>query len=160
MDDSAEIVFHGATGLAQRMRAERPRDGLTLSMVSVLHHLDRAGPLTPGTLAGLQKVEPQTMTRTLARLEDEHLISRIPDESDRRRLRIALTGEGRERLAAHLRPRIEWLARAMRRLTPTEREVLRLAGALMESLASFDDVTDKVADEVAGGGAGDGGAAS
>jgi DNA-binding MarR family transcriptional regulator len=68
MDDTADVVGRAATSLVQRMRAERPRDGLTLSMVSVLAHLDRAGPLTPGALAELQKVEPQTMTRTLSRL--------------------------------------------------------------------------------------------
>ena len=142
MNDAADVVFRGATGLAQRMRAERPRDGLTLSMVSVLSHLDRAGPLTPGALADLQKVEPQTMTRTLTRLEDDGLVSRVPDETDRRRLRIVLTDVGRERMADHLRPRVAWLARAMEELTPTERELLRLAGALMESLAVWDDPAD------------------
>ncbi|MCO6003797.1 MarR family transcriptional regulator [Actinoallomurus purpureus] len=139
MDDTADVVGRAATGLVQRMRAERPRDGLTLSMVSVLSHLDRAGPLTPGALAELQKVEPQTMTRTLSRLEAEGLIDRVPDEIDRRRMRIGLTDAGRRRLAEHLRPRFDWLAQAMERLTPTERELLRLAGTLMESLVSWDD---------------------
>ncbi|GAA4623057.1 MarR family transcriptional regulator [Actinoallomurus vinaceus] len=139
MENTAEVVFRGATSLAQRMRSERPRDGLTLSMVSVLDHLDRSGPLTPGVLAERQKVEPQTMTRTLTRLEEEGLIDRVPDQADRRRLRIRLTDTGRERLADHLRPRVAWLDQAMERLTPTERELLRLAGALMESLASWDD---------------------
>ncbi|WP_345348796.1 MarR family winged helix-turn-helix transcriptional regulator [Actinoallomurus liliacearum] len=140
MDEVAEVVARAANSLAQRMRAERPRDGLSLSMVGVLSHLDRAGALTPGTLAELQKVEPQTMTRTLSRLEEEGLIDRVPDQDDRRRLRIRLTEAGRGRLDDHLRPRTDWLARRMEeRLTPTERELLRLAGELMESLVSWDD---------------------
>jgi DNA-binding MarR family transcriptional regulator len=139
MDEVAEVVARAANSLAQRMRAERPRDGLTLSMVSVLSHLDRAGPLTAGTLAELQKVEPQTMTRTLSRLEEGGLIDRVPDQADRRRLLIRLTEAGQRRLEDHLRPRADWLADRMKeRLTPTERELLRLAGGLMESLASWD----------------------
>lgn len=137
--DAAETVFRGATGLAQRMRAERPRDGLTMSMVSVLAHVDRAGPLTPGRLADLQKVEPQTMTRTLSRLEEQGLVVRVPDEADRRRTRVALTDAGRQRLDDHVRARVGWLARAMGRLSPTEREVLRLAGTLMEALATWEE---------------------
>ncbi|MEV5709864.1 MarR family transcriptional regulator [Actinoallomurus sp. NPDC052274] len=140
MDEVAEVVARAVNGLAQRMRAERPRDGLSLSMVSVLSYLDRAGALTPGTLAELQKVEPQTMTRTLSRLEEEGLIDRVPDQGDRRRLRIRLTESGRRRLDDHLRARTDWLARRMEeRLTPAERELLRLAGELMESLVSWDD---------------------
>jgi hypothetical protein len=33
------------------MRAERPGDGMTLSMTSALSHLDREGPMTAGRLA-------------------------------------------------------------------------------------------------------------
>jgi DNA-binding MarR family transcriptional regulator len=135
---AALVVFRGATGLAQRMRAERPRDGTTLSMISVLSHLYREGSATAGRLAALQRVEPQTMTRTLARLEEDGLISRRPDESDRRQVRIELTEAGRDRFMADVRPRVEWLAAAMESLSPTEREVLRLAGTLMESLVRWD----------------------
>lgn len=137
--DAVVAVFRGATGLAQRMRAERPRDGTTLSMISAMSHLNREGSMTAGRLAALQRVEPQTVTRTLARLEEDGLISRRPDEADRRQVRIELTDAGRERLLADMRPRVEWLAEAMASLSPTEREVLRLAGRLMESLVHWDD---------------------
>src|SRR5690242_4414653 len=133
MEETVYPVFQGATALAQRMRAERPRDGTTLSMISAMSHLGREGAMTAGRLAALQRVEPQTVTRTLARLEEDGLISRRPDEADRRQVRIELTDAGRERLLADMRPRVEWLAEAMASLSPTEREVLRLAGRLMES---------------------------
>ncbi len=127
-DDASLMACLGATGLAQRMRAERPRDGTTLSMLSVLSHLHREGPATAGRLAALQRAKPQTLTRTLARLEELGWIERATSAEDRRRVLLGLTGLGRERLAEDVRLRAAWPARAMASLAPTEREVLRLAG--------------------------------
>ena len=138
--EAAYIASTGATGLAQRMRAERPSDGTTLSMISVLSHLDREGAMAAGRLAALQRSKPQTLTRTLARLEELGWIERGSTEEDRRRLLVRLTERGSLRLAEDVRRRAEWLARAMETLSPTEREVLRLAGTLMAELATWDDV--------------------
>jgi len=138
--EAAYIASTGATGLAQRMRAERPSDGTTLSMISVLSHLDREGAMAAGRLAALQRSKPQTLTRTLARLEELGWIERGSTEEDRRRLLVRLTERGSVRLGEDIRRRAEWLARAMETLSPTEREVLRLAGTLMAELATWDDV--------------------
>jgi DNA-binding MarR family transcriptional regulator len=135
--DTVETVFHGATALAQRMRAERPRDGTTLSMISAMSHLNREGPMSAGRLAALQRAKPQTVTRTLARLTELGLITRRPGDDDRRRILVELTPAGVERLAADMRPRKAWLEQAMESLTPTEREVLRLAGELMSKLVTW-----------------------
>ncbi len=138
MDESVYPVFHGATALAQRMRAERPSDGTTLSMISAMSHLDREGALTAGRLAALQRAKPQTVTRTLARLTELGWIERRPGLDDRRQILLELTPAGRDRLAADMEPRVIWLAAAMESLSPTEREVLRLAGRLMSQLATWD----------------------
>jgi DNA-binding MarR family transcriptional regulator len=140
LPEAAVRAFVGATSLAQRMRAERPRDGTTLSMISVLSHLDREGPMTPGRLAALQRAKPQTLTRTLARLEERGWIERDPSDTDRRRVLVRLTERGAGRLYDDMRDRARWLAAAMEGLSPTEREVLRLAGTLMAELARWDDV--------------------
>jgi DNA-binding MarR family transcriptional regulator len=140
LPEAAVAASIGASNLAQRMRAERPRDGTTLSMISVLTHLDREGPMTAGRLAALQRAKPQTLTRTLARLEERGWITRGPSEADRRRVLLHLTERGAARLHEEIRARTAWLARAMERLSPTEREVLRIAGALMADLATWDDV--------------------
>jgi DNA-binding MarR family transcriptional regulator len=138
--EAAYIASIGATSLAQRMRAERPPDGTTLSMISVLSHLDREGAMAAGRLAALQRSKPQTLTRTLARLEERGWIERGSTEEDRRRLLVRLTEKGSVRLGQDVRRRAEWLARAMEALSPTEREVLRLAGTLMADLATWDDI--------------------
>jgi DNA-binding MarR family transcriptional regulator len=139
MWETAVTVSTGATALAQRLRAERPRDGTTLSMISVLSHLDREGPMSAGRIAARQRSKPQTLTRTLAHLEERAWIERAPSETDRRQVLIRLTEQGRRRLDDDVRARAAWLARVMADLSPTEREVLRLAAVLMADLAVWDD---------------------
>jgi DNA-binding MarR family transcriptional regulator len=141
LPEAVITTFVGATRLAQRMRAGRPRDGTTLSMISALSHLHREGPITAGRLAALQKAKPQTLTRTLARLEEAGWIVRDSTD-DRRQVLIRLTPLGRNRLLDDMHARAVWLAHAMESLSPTEREVLRLAGELMTQLATWDDIED------------------
>ena len=129
--------------LQRRLRAEgrhgaeeAARDDLSPGRASVLGNLVRLGPMTPGDLAATDGVRPQSMTRTLADLEQDGLVSRAPDPEDARRLRIAITDAGSEALVADARARDGWLARAMTvELSPVERHVLVLAADLMERLA-------------------------
>jgi DNA-binding MarR family transcriptional regulator len=109
-------------------------------MISALSHLDREGAMTAGRLAALQRAKPQTLTRTLARLEERGWIERGSTDADRRQVLIRLTEQGGDRLYEDMRSRAVWLARAMETLSPTEREVLRLAGTLMSDLATWDDI--------------------
>jgi DNA-binding MarR family transcriptional regulator len=102
----------------------------------VLGHLSRNGAMTPGALAGIDRLQPQSLTRTLAGLLADGLISRQPDPADRRRALLVLTAAGQDVLRSDMRARDRWLADAMAAsLTGTECEVLRLAGDLMEQLA-------------------------
>lgn len=134
--DDATAIAQGVARLAQRMRTHRPSDRQTTVLTtSVLSHLDQDGPMTAGRLADVLRLTPQALTRPLRRMEEDGLISRRPDRDDRRQTHLVLTGEGRRRLADELVPRAAWLASAMDRLSPTEREVLRLAATLMEELA-------------------------
>jgi len=51
---------------------------------------------------------------------------------------VALTDRGRERVLLDRRRRDEWLARQLRDLTPQEREVLRAAAPILQSLSERD----------------------
>jgi DNA-binding MarR family transcriptional regulator len=137
---AAMAVRRGATRLARRLRSERPEAAETLLELSVLGHLYRRGPMTPGALADNERLQPQSLTRALARLERDRLVLRRSDETDRRRSLLALTEAGRLALTRDMARRDAWLAAAMaRELTPTEQQLLRLAGDLMERLAEADD---------------------
>jgi len=117
-------------------RPEPAASELSNLALGVLGHLHRRGPMTPGALAAAERLQPQSLTRTLARLERLHLIGRRPDDRDRRRSLLALTDSGRQALIQDMRQWDDWLARAMAHdLTRAERDLLRIAGDLMERLA-------------------------
>jgi DNA-binding MarR family transcriptional regulator len=133
---SAAAVRRAVVRLAVRLRAERGEAALPPSMTSVLGHLYRRGPLTAGELAAADRLQPQSLTRTLAGLEERGLITRRPSESDRRRVRIGLTETGLRTLEAEMRIRDRWLEAAMEHtLSDTEQELLRLAAPLLERVA-------------------------
>ncbi|MFC1402299.1 MULTISPECIES: MarR family winged helix-turn-helix transcriptional regulator [Streptacidiphilus] len=132
---AAAEIRQAVTGLARQMRAGRSPEALSVNKLSVLARLRRSGPATPGELAAAEHQQPQSLTRVFAELEQTGLITRSRDERDRRQFVLALTGAGREALARDMAERDRWLAAALGGLTPTEREVLRLAASLMDRLA-------------------------
>ncbi|MEP6478720.1 MAG: MarR family transcriptional regulator [Rhodoglobus sp.] len=73
--------------------------GLTHAGLIALHFLDGA-PLSQTELARLAKVETQTMSRTVERLERAGFVARAADERDRRRQIVTLTDAGREAWAS------------------------------------------------------------
>jgi DNA-binding MarR family transcriptional regulator len=76
--------------------------GLSHAGLIVLHLLEN-GPVTQVELAGTARVEAQTMSRTVERLEREGYVSRHPDAADRRRRLVQRTPAGAEVFArAHL----------------------------------------------------------
>jgi DNA-binding MarR family transcriptional regulator len=136
---TAAAVRRGTMRLARRLRMERPAAGVPLQELSVLAHLNRQGSMTAGEIAAAERVQPQTLTRALAALEAKNAIQRQADPADRRRSALSITAAGRELLITDMRQRDSWLAIAMAdKLTPTERQLLRLAGELMERLAQAD----------------------
>lgn len=73
--------------------------GLTHAGVIALHVLGD-GPLPQTQLAGRCRVEDQTMSRTLERLERDGYVTRDRDTQDRRRVLVTRTAEGSSALAA------------------------------------------------------------
>ncbi len=136
---AATAVRRGVTALGRRLRLERPAHGGTLLQLSVLAELNRHGPMTPGDLASLQRVQPQSLTRTLTSLEGRQLVRRDVHPGDGRRALLTVTPDGLAALRQDMSQRDGWLARTMAaRLTSTEQELLRLAGQLLERLAEAD----------------------
>ena len=134
-------IRRGSSRLARRLRFERPADGLSLTRIAVLAHLYRAGAASPGEIAAAERLQPQSLTRVLADLEADGLISRERDERDRRQSVLELTEAGGRALAHDMGARDRWLAQAMEELTETERQVLYLAGVLMDRISGLGRVT-------------------
>ncbi|MEV1246663.1 MarR family transcriptional regulator [Nonomuraea sp. NPDC050022] len=140
MDDeelraTAVSLRRAAVGLARRLREERPAHGLGALALSLLGHLHRRGAMTAGELASAEHLQPQSVTRVLAALDEQGLIRRSRDEDDRRRHHIVLTERGTAILTEQAGTTDVWLAQAMaQRLTPAECRILAVAADLLDRL--------------------------
>lgn len=121
--------------LSRRLRQQRSDQTLSLSQIAALGTLERHGPLTPRELADHEKVQPPSMTRILAVLEERGLVSRAPHPTDGRQVLVAVTDEAVRMLKEDRRRRTAWLAQRLAELTPDEREALHAATPVLERLA-------------------------
>ena len=120
---------------SRRLRQERSTDDVTPGQYSVLAVLDRHGPCTPGELAAHEKVQPPSMTRTVAALDELGLVGRTEHPTDGRQVLVSLTEEGRLVVRETRRRRDAWLSRRLAELTPAERDTLADAAVLLLRVA-------------------------
>jgi DNA-binding MarR family transcriptional regulator len=124
--------------LARRLRVERQAEGLASlsdTQLAALAVLDRHAAMTPGELAEHEKVQPPSMTRVIAVLEERRLVMRAPHPTDRRQVVLTVTEEGRELVSQARRRRDAWLAKRLKELSPEERTILRAAAPVLEKLS-------------------------
>jgi DNA-binding MarR family transcriptional regulator len=135
--EAAAALRRGATRLVRRMRSDRRDSPVSNRQLGILADLHRIGPCTPGELSDRAGIQPQSLTRPLAALEDLGLISRRIHPGDARASLMTITAAGIDVLRHDAERREAWLGAALAsELTPTEREILRLAGDLMVRVAS------------------------
>ena len=119
-----------------RMRAEREHGGPSPLELAVLSRLYRAGTHTPTALADAERIHPQSLTRVLAALDRDALITRRRDPNDGRQMLVEISTRGLETLRTYSEQREQWLAAAMTEtLSETEQELLGLAAKLMMRVA-------------------------
>jgi len=127
--------------LARRLRAERAAHGLPVlselsdTQMGALATLEHHGAMTPGELADHEKVQPPSMTRVIAVLEQHNLVTRAAHPKDKRQVMLTVTDAGRDLVRQSRRVREAWLAQRLRELTPEERAKLRAAAPILEKLS-------------------------
>lgn len=126
--------------LARRLRVERLGLGgteLVLSdiQLAALSALDRHEAMSPGELAEHEKVQPPSMTRVIAVLEERNLLQRAPHPTDRRQVILTVTPDGRAVVDRVRRRREAWLAQRLRELSPEEQATLQAAAPILEKLS-------------------------
>jgi DNA-binding MarR family transcriptional regulator len=126
--------------LARRLRVERFGLGGTETALSdiqlaALAALERHQAMTPGELAEHEKVQPPSMTRVIAVLEERSLVQRAAHPTDRRQVLLTVTAEGRALVNRVRRRREAWLAQRLQELTPEELAILRQAAPILEKLS-------------------------
>jgi DNA-binding MarR family transcriptional regulator len=134
--DAADRIVRAVLALGRRLRSERPAGAPSLSAISVLSTLNRAGAMPATRLAAEERLQPQSLTRIIGSLERAGWIARKRSAADRRQISIALTARGQRILDAEVRARRAWLSRAIAAtLTPAERAMLAGAAEVMVKLA-------------------------
>ncbi|MCU1452730.1 MAG: transcriptional regulator, MarR family [Acidimicrobiales bacterium] len=127
VDDVTARLRLSATRLARILR-QQADTGLTLTRMSALAAIHRAGPLTLGALADVEHVAPPSITKVVDHLERDGLVERRSDPADGRVRLVATTPAGVDLLDASRARKDAWLATRLATLEPSE--LARLAGAL------------------------------
>jgi DNA-binding MarR family transcriptional regulator len=126
------VVF---SRLRRRMRESYDPADLTPSQTSVLSRLDKDGEASVSDMAVAERVRHQSVTATVATLEERGLVGRRPDPGDGRRQLIFATDSGHAFLEDRRRASEGWLTRALEdQCTEAERQTLLEATALLERI--------------------------
>lgn len=135
----AELAGQLRGTIGQLMRRLRQVDNagvLTPTQSAVLGRLHREGPATQAELATAEHVRQQSMSATLAALDELGYLHRSRDPEDGRRTVISLSELGSKTVLGVHQHRDEWLAAALaEELTPRERDRLAEAMPLLRRLA-------------------------
>jgi DNA-binding MarR family transcriptional regulator len=122
--------------LNRRIRLENKIQPFSLTQLSALSTIGLRGPLSAGDLAAYERVQPPSMTKVIAVLEEAGLARRDPHPSDKRQAIIAITPAGSALLEATRRSGDEWLGAQLARLTAKEREQLRQLAPILDKLVN------------------------
>lgn len=122
------------TRLARRLRQQIEPD-VTASQFAALASIERHGPLSLGELAAIERVQPPTLTKVVAKLEESGYVIREPDATDRRIARVRLSPGGERFIAESRDKRNAYLAGRLAGLSGEELAVLEQALPIIERLA-------------------------
>jgi DNA-binding MarR family transcriptional regulator len=119
------------------IRNQRVDMSITLTQLSAMGTLHKHGPMSAGELASCERVQPPSMTKVLAMLEERGLVRRDAHPGDRRQAIIAITDAGIALLDSERRSRDAWLSQRLVQLTADERSLLRDVVPVLDKLAAL-----------------------
>lgn len=117
------------------LRNQRVDTSTTLTQLSAMATLAHRGPMSAGELAQFECVQPPSMTKIIAALEEKGLVTRRPHPDDRRQAILEVTDAGQVLLDEERKSRNAWLTQQLAALTPAERAALRDAIPVFVKLA-------------------------
>ena len=116
----ADQLHSAAIHLLRQLRKEDDVSGLSAPRLSALSVVVFGGPVTLGQPARAEQVRPPTMTKIVTGLENDGLVERKADSSDRRLTRIVATAKGQRILVEGRARRVKSLTRAVEQLNEVE----------------------------------------
>lgn len=131
------------TGRFSRVAGTVTGDKHSLVAWRVLADLDRDGDVRMSELSSRQRIAQPTMTGLVQRLEQEALVTRFVDTSDRRATLVSLTEQGAAALRAYRDRAAAQTAPALSQLSDFDHATLQRASELLESLANHIEQGEK-----------------
>src|SRR5471030_3028794 len=126
--------------VVRRLRREAQNDAESWPRILLLGAIDRSdNQAMPSELALSTAMRTSNLAVALRELDAQGLIERKPDQADRRKIRVALTAEGRRLLYESRARRERWLSAAISAsLSAEERALLFKAGEMLERVAAYE----------------------
>jgi DNA-binding MarR family transcriptional regulator len=127
-------------GAERRLRGRdqhrKNEDGLTIAQVRALFALDKDEAATAGEIAEKAQLSPASVTAMLDELERDGIVTRVRCDTDRRRVLVLLTDEGRAVLTKRRRL---WLKRWDAALSDVPDRDLEAAATVLHRIAGLLD---------------------
>ena len=121
-------------------RADVECCGLTVAQSATLEALRATPRMRLGALGRRLGITPSTLTRNLARLEEQGLVTRIADPGDGRAARVSLTAAGHRAAEKVERQGIEFAQEVLARIPAASRAVV--ADALQDLVGAVKSATE------------------
>jgi DNA-binding MarR family transcriptional regulator len=122
--------------VTRALRSQRVDTSLTLTYVSALGALARHGAMTAGQLAAVERVQPPSMTKIIALLDERGLVTRELNPHDKRQAIIAITPAGTTLLDTEREAGDAWLTAHLAQLNPVELAALENIVPILDKLAA------------------------
>jgi DNA-binding MarR family transcriptional regulator len=131
----ADRLHSAAIHLLRSLRDVDRAAQISPARLSALSVIVFAGPVTLGDLARAEQVRPPTVSKLVADLAAEGLITRKRDVDDRRVIWLRPTAKGSRLLQKARDARVDALAGRVAALTAGERKILAQAAEIIDDLA-------------------------
>ncbi len=131
---AAERMHQQAIRLLRRLRREDAAIGLPPARASALSVLVFGGPSSMGDLAQAEQVTAPTMSRVVAALVADGLVTREGDPADGRVVRLRATERGEELLREGKARRLRAFSRLLQVLEDTDLATLERAADLLDGV--------------------------
>jgi DNA-binding MarR family transcriptional regulator len=125
--------------VGRELRREAREVGVSPEQVSLMVAIKYAPGIGVRELAAKERVSAPALSNHIDRLERDGLVSRTPDDTDRRRVGLRLTDEGQRVLRRVRSRRTAWLATRLRGLSPGELDAIEAAIEPLSRLLSEDE---------------------
>lgn len=130
----ADRLHSAAIHLLRRVRRQDVASGLGPARLSALSVVVFGGPCSLRQLAAAEQVNPPTMSRIVAALEGQRLLTRAADARDGRKILLHATAKGVALMQRGRKRRIEYLVQQLQRLSQADMRQLADATGILQNL--------------------------